>query len=181
MTPSISDIHSAIYDSLSPFVTNQAMIRQDQEGYAQWPSFVTWRIKHWEQSGQSLNKPVDPITGIRDLTSHWKICVEFMSTGVDSESLMLSLSNTIANKYTAIESLKAFGLGFLYKEQMRSAPKLLPSGGWEIHHVMNAYFNLVITDTDDVGVIESVELESTLLDDYPNIIYHSVDIIDSTP
>ena len=176
MTIVLTSLYDSIYDVIHPRLNGKELIIQDQVGYEPAESYVVYKLKNWQQAGQAHQSRTDNTwTSTTTVTTQWKVCIQFTCVGVDSEQTALLLASQF-NKTSFLEQLIAVDLGYLYKNDIRYAPKLL-STDTESRHVLECYFNTIVTDTDTTGYIQSAEIEGTVKDDAGNPVYHDTVIV----
>lgn len=167
----LTTLYDSFYNIIHPRLNGKELILQDQKGSEPTESYITYKFKNWHQAGTSHQSRTDNTwTSTTTVTTLWKVCVNFVTVGVDSEELALLLATQL-NKTTLLDELNEAGFSFLYKNDIRYSPKILTTD-IESRHSLECYFNMVVTDTDTTGYIQSAEIEGTGRDDVGNIIYH---------
>lgn len=176
MTINLTTLYDNLYDVIHPRLGGKELILQDQIGSEPTESYVSYKVKSWQQSGQAHQSRTDNTwTSTTTVKTQWKVCIHFTCVGTDSENTALLLASQF-NKTTFLAQLNTIDVGFLYKNDIRYAPKLLTTNT-ESRHILETYFNVILTDTDTVGYIQSAEIEGTVKDDVGNTIYHETTII----
>jgi len=172
----LTTLYDNIYDVIYPKLRGYDLVLQDEVSGREAESYLSYKIKSWQQLGTSHQSRTDNTwTSTTTVETYWKICINFVSVGTKSEEIALILASEL-NKVSFINQMSALGLGFLYKNDIKYVPKLLTTD-IESRHLIECYFNTILTDTDTTGYIQSAEVEGVVKDDVGNIIYNETTII----
>lgn len=175
----LTTLYDNFYNVVHPRLNGKELILQDQKGNEPTESYVTYKIKSWHQIGTSHQSRTDNTwTSTTTVKTQWKVCLNFVTVGTNSEELALLIS-TLFNKTSFLAELEAVDLSFLYKNDIKYTPKILTTD-IESRHLLECYFNVIVTDTDTTGYIQSAEIEGTVKDDVGNTVYHET-IIATAP
>lgn len=172
-------LNKAIREKVT-YLVDIPIIIGNQKGTSPADNYVSMKLKDWQQIGKNHQSRTDNTsTSTTTVKSLWKVCCEFRIIGQDSESQAITLASRL-QKTSVIDGFESIGIDYLYKNPIKHAPRLLNTG-WEETYILEVYFNLVITDTDTTGYIESAEIEGTIYDEASNEIYNHTWLVDTNP
>lgn len=173
---------SLLYEEIAPILSelvNVPVIIQDQEGVAPTGSYVSYKIKDWTKLGHGEQYHYGGTSALFITETLHRCTLNLLCVGNDANQLALELSHRI-QKSTVRYSLQDIGLTYLNQEDIKPAPKPLGTG-WEQRYILDVNFNIIISDTDEIGYVEFIEVTTTIENPAGDVVINDTQVIDIVP
>jgi hypothetical protein len=173
---------SQLYEDIAPimpFLSSVPFIIKEQEGRKPADDYITVKFKNWQRLGSQSMEHAGGTSSVFNTKSLYRVTIEFVAIGNDANENLLSVEHNI-EKPSVRSQFQAEGFAFLNCDPIRPIPKLV-STGWEQQYTLNANFNIVVSDSDDLGYIEFVEINTTIKDQSNNTVVDSDITVDIVP
>lgn len=140
------------------------ILHQDQKNPPQ-NNWISYKLTNWEQLGtqweQFIDEDLDSLDYKTD--SLWKVSLNIVASGILSNQLLLQLAHQF-NKTFYLDNFETIGMYFLDKSVVKHTPYKL-ANGWEQRHQMDVYFNITVSDTDEMDFIDKIEITHEVIAD----------------
>lgn len=172
----IAQLKNQLYDIIYP-LSSVPFIWGEQEGVPPATEFIVGKIKNWRQIGSNASEYASG----NNFTTYTlnRFTLQLISVGADSNQFLLEIDHRI-QKDSVRYQFQAAGFSLLNKGEISPAPKLL-STGWEQRYALDVNFNIVISDTDNLGYVEFVEITTIVKDANDNTLIEDTQTIDIVP
>jgi hypothetical protein len=144
-----------------------------QQGQSNPPedNWVSYRLTDWKQQGEQWEQYVDEDLDSVDYAtdSLWKVTLNILTVGIKSDQLAVDLAHQF-NKSFYLDSFEVLGLAYLSKDVVRHTPYRLATG-WEQRHQFNVYFNITVSDTDEIDFIDKIEITHEVIGETGTVLY----------
>lgn len=172
----IAQLKNDLYDVISP-LTSVPFIWAEQESTPPAEEYVTGKLKNWRQIGSNASE-YDSGDNFTTYTLN-RFTLQLISVGADANQFLLEIDHRI-QKDSVRSQMQAAGFSLLNKGEISPAPKLL-STGWEQRYALDVNFNIIISDTDNLGYVEFVEITTSVKDAEDNTLIEDTQTIDIVP
>lgn len=165
---------SVVLDSLS----SAKSLIQEQENYVTTPDIVTYKLTIGEQIGSKASEHVGGNSTLWTEYTLWRLTLNLRTVGVDSQNILLEIAHKL-NKDSVKDKWRAIGLTYLCKDTIKPFPRILTTGTVQCYS-LDVDFTTLITDTDDLGYVEFLEITVDVENELGDVILEediTVDII----
>lgn len=179
MTINAQQMYTDVISVLQPVVgASVKLIKQNETGAPPAKTYCAFRIKNFKQIGKKEVKPPDD-DGIAEIHSLYRFQINFMFVGNGCTENAVNFHSAI-NKQSVRDGFTAKGMSYYDKSEVKDIPKVLATGIEDRSHV-DVFFYTTVVDEDDVGWIETFELEETYQNLGGTVVIERSTIIDLDP
>lgn len=167
----IDHLHEEIAKILRLKIDSSIPILEQGQKNPPQENWISYKLTNWQQIGTQWEEYVDDDIDSTDYKtdSLWKVTLNIVASGLLSNQLLLELSHNF-NKTFYLDDFQAIGLYFLDKDMVKHTPYRLATG-WEQRHQFNVYFNINVSDLDEVDFIDKVEITHEVIGETGTVLY----------
>ncbi len=173
---------SQLYEDIAPIMPSLSsvpFIIKEQEGAKPADDYITVKFKNWQRLGSQSTEHAGGTSTSFITQSLYRVTIEFIAIGNDANQNLLNAEHNI-EKESVRSMFQAEGFAFLNCDPIHPIPKLV-STGWEQQYSLNANFNIVVSDSDDLGYVEFLEITTIVKDSLDNTLIESETTVDIVP
>lgn len=164
---------TSIQDSLFDWANGQLaapVIWAEQNATPPANPYATLRMSSTTRVGEDFIGPPDSVTGIADLTGNRDFMLEVQTFGTVAKTNIEKLRTSL-QKPSVLAALRVDGVVFVEEVAQNNIADLVPgTTKYEEREFLDLMMRTASVDTDDVGVIEHVELTEKVLDPAGNTV-----------
>jgi hypothetical protein len=150
----------SIYDVVQPILNCPTIISKQGKPRPAARTYGVIEIGNVNQLGFSeLSEP--DVDGIADTWQHSLLSVQFQAFGTGAKNAIQKLQHSF-NKDSVVQSFLGIGLAVVDHSDILDIPAIRDTI-WEESSRFTATFHVRIEDTDDVGVVETVTIDGSLV------------------
>jgi hypothetical protein len=155
----LTTIRQAIYTWVNSVISPVPAMWADQNASQPAAKFVSIRIQSITNVSRDVHGPIDDETAVAQLYGTREIIISVRGFGDGSNQLLELLSGSL-EKVTVQDTLRASGLAVVSNGNVLNLSGLLESGFKE-QSSLDVTFRTSSVDSDNLGLIEAVEVEAT--------------------
>ena len=155
------DLRDKVYDSLFALFPTTPLVNAYSNGPEEASPYIVFDLSNIKQEGQEYVSTHSDVFGTQQIvqTFTFRLRLEFVGEGDDFTAASLAEEFYRIIDYTPTNELfQRNGMSYFRKSSIRKVPKKRETDWWMFYQV-DLYFGYQVEARQDVGAIESVEIE----------------------
>ena len=175
----IDYLNESVADVLGDTLPDSIILQEGLENGTE-EDLVVYKFSQWTQIGSADEHYTDNTSSESYTTEAlYRTCLNIIGVGNYADQRLLAVKHNL-NKEWFRDQFKEIGLYYLHSGEMKYAPKRVNTG-WESRYILEIYFNIRVTDTDNIPYIDTVEIETEVKNETDQIVIDRTDTIDIYP